>query len=117
MKNFVLTCIALFSILTVFAQQPLEGIWQTNDDNTLIETYQKDGAWYGKIKSSDNPKATIGMDILKGFTEKDGVWNGQLYAVKKNETLNAVITPDANKLNIVLTKGVITKKLVWTKQE
>lgn len=30
------------------------------------------------------------MDIIKGFTEKNGVRNGQLYAVKKNETLNEV---------------------------
>jgi len=117
MKNFGLTIITLFSIITVFAQQPLAGVWQTGDDNTLIETYQKDGAWYGKIKSSDNPKATIGMDILKGFTEKNGVWNGQLYAVKKNETLKAAITPSANKLDIVVTSGILSKKLEWIKQD
>jgi len=39
-----------------------KGIWFSGEENTKIKTYQKEGAWFGKIVSSDNPKAITVKD-------------------------------------------------------
>ena len=85
-------------------------------ENTKIETYQKEGAWYGKIVSSDNPKAKIGNDILRAFKKEDGQWNGQLFAAKRGKILDAVIEPQKEALNITVSAGFFTKSLVWKRE-
>ena len=95
------------------AQNALEGTWQTAKDNTLIETYQKDGAWYGKVISSDNPKAKIGNDILREFKQVDGQWKGKLFAAKRNREVDAIIEPNEDQLSIVVSAGFTTRTLVW----
>ena len=106
----------ILSTTSVFSQyNSLEGKWQTGVDNTVIETYQKDGAWFGKIVSSDNAKAKIGADILKDFKEDGDTWKGQLYAAKKGKFLDAVITPAKDKLLIEVSSGMFSKSLEWVK--
>ena len=61
-----------FFLLTSFVSPTvsLKGVWNTGDQNTKIKTYQKDGKWYGKIISSDNPKAkTISLSTAAGKTK------------------------------------------------
>lgn len=111
----VILSIGLFIGIVTFssAQSTLEGTWQTAKDNTLIETYQKDGAWYGKVISSDNPKAKIGNDILREFKQVDGQWKGKLFAAKRNREADAVIEPNEDQLSIVVSAGFATRTLVW----
>jgi len=78
--------------------------------------YQKEGAWYGKIVSSDNPKAKIGNDILRAFKKEVGKWSGQLFAAKRGKMLDAVIEPQKEALNITVSAGFFTKSLVWKKE-
>ena len=99
------------------AQDFPKGIWLTGEENTKIETYEKEGAWYGKIVSSDNPKAKIGKDILRAFKQEDGKWKGKLFATKRDKILDAVIEPTEDDLNITVAAGFFTKTLVWKKNE
>ena len=99
------------------AQSTLEGTWQTAKDNTLIETYQKDGAWYGKVISSDNPKAKIGNDILKEFKQVDGQWKGKLFAAKRNRLVDAIIEPTEDELSITISAGFSSRTLVWKRYD
>ena len=106
------------SILTSLSAQDFEvGIWLTGEENTKIETYQKEGTWYGKIISSDNAKAKIGNDILREFKKEDGQWSGKLFAAKRGKILDAVIEPNKDALNITVSTGFFTKSLVWKKEE
>jgi hypothetical protein len=105
----------MLSSTSLFAQQSLDGVWQTGVDNTKIETYRKDGAWFGKIISSDNPRAKTGTDILRNFKKNGDLWEGQLYAIKKDKLVNAIITPTENKLLIKVSVGFFTKNLEWLK--
>ena len=108
-----LMILMVLSITSVHAQQSLKGVWQTGIDNTKVETYQKEGAWFGKIISSDNPKAIPGTDILRNFKKKGDSWQGQLFAMKKNKLVDAVISPGDNRLLIKVSVGFFTKNLQW----
>lgn len=117
MNHLVTTTLFLMVIMGLSAQEMSTGIWLTGEENTKIETYEKQGVWYGKIKSSDNPKAKIGIDILKGFHLVDGKWEGQLYAAKRSKYFDAVIDPSNNVLHITVTAGLVKKKLTWSKED
>ena len=67
MKILVLVLMVCSTFLHVNAQDSLEGYWATGEDNTIVQTYEKDGAWYGKMVSSDNPNTKLGTDILREF--------------------------------------------------
>lgn len=116
MKNSVFISIFFFVTITLTAQEMTEGIWLTGEENTMIETYQKDGAWYGKIVSSDNPKAIMGRDILQHFINENDKWKGKLYAAKRDKLLDAEIIPAADKLNIIVSAGFFTKELEWIRE-
>ena len=115
MKKLNLILLALFLVLGLYAQDFPKGVWLTGEENTKIETYQKEGAWYGKIVSSDNSKAKIGNDILRGFRHEDGKWKGKLFAAKRGKILDAVIEPTEDDLTITVSAGFFTKTIVWNK--
>jgi uncharacterized protein (DUF2147 family) len=97
------------------AQNGLAGTWQTGEDNTVVEVYQQDGEYFGKLVSSDNPKAKMGTQILRNFSQADGVWKGTIYAVKRDKLYKASIVPSADTLNITVSAGMMTQKLAWKK--
>ena len=117
MKTLIIIILSIFSISSLSAQDFPKGIWLTGEENTKIETYQKEGAWYGKIVSSDNPKAKIGKDILQGFKQVDGQWEGKLFAAKRGKTLDAVIEPSEEVLNITVSAGFFSKSLAWKREK
>src|SRR6476646_8000135 len=76
--------------------QSIIGKWKTIDDETgkekgVVEIYENKGKIYGKIieifdatkrhlkcekcTGEDNNKTILGMNIIKGLTKKDGVWD------------------------------------------
>jgi len=102
-------------VVTLPAQSSLEGTWATGEDNSIIQTYEKDGAWYGKIISSDNPKAKIGTNILRGFKKEGDKWIGKLYAAKRDKIMKSEIRLIDSALNITVFAGFITRNLTWEK--
>jgi len=117
MKRLTIIILFIFSISFLFAQDFPKGIWLTGEENTKIETYQKEGAWFGKIVSSDNPKAKIGKDILQEFKFIDKQWQGKLFAAKRGKILDAIIEPTQEALNITVSAGFFSKELAWKKEE
>jgi len=117
MKILTSILFTIFFIASLSAQDFPKGIWLTGKENTKIETYEKEGAWYGKIVSSDNPKAKIGNDILRDFKAEAGQWKGKLFAAKRGKILDAVIEPNEEVLTIAVSAGFFTKELVWKKDD
>mgnify|MGYP000636665198 CR=1 FL=1 len=113
MKKISCLIIALGFMVSLSAQDFQKGIWLTNKGNTKIETYQKEGAWYGKVIDSDNPKAKIGNDILRDFKQVDGQWKGKLFVAKRGKLVDAVIEPKEDNLTITISRGFSSKTLVW----
>jgi len=113
MNKLISVIIISLIAISLSAQEMTAGIWLTGEENTKIETYQKDGMWYGKIISSDNQKAKVGKDILSGFKKEGQVWIGKLYAAKRDKTLEAIISPQKDNLKITVSAGLFKKKLSW----
>lgn len=113
MNKVILVLIYTLVSCSLYGQEFVAGNWNTNEDNTVIETYVKDDLWYGKIVSSDHPDAKIGKDIMQGFQKKDGKWKGKIFAAKKNKLLNAEVVPFEDQLKITISAGLFKKKLTW----
>jgi len=111
-----LILVSIISLTSLSAQSSLEGKWNTGEENTIIQTYEKDGAWYGKILSSDNANAKIGTVILQGFKQDGDVWKGKLYAVKRDKLMDAEISTATSTLNITISVSFMTKKLKWKRE-
>ena len=111
------TILIAFSILShcVFSQSNLTGTWNTGEDNTIIEIIEIDGKPNGKIKSSDNPKAKIGNVILKEVNKNGRIWEGKIYAAKRQEWYDAEITQKGNVLAIEISVGFFSKTVEWKK--
>ena len=118
MKKLTLVFVSLFFVPLFFVswahgQEMTANTWLTGEQNTRVQTYQKDGKWYGKLVSSDNPKAPIGKDVLMGFVKVEGAWQGKVFALKRNEVLNGVIEPHDHKLLIEVSVGFFSKVVQW----
>ena len=116
MNKLILIILICLITTLMSAQEMTEAIWLTGEENTKIETYQKGGLWYGKIVSSDNPKAKIGNDILREFKLVDGVWTGKLYAAKRERMMDAMIGPKTDELDITVSAGLFKKQLSWKRE-
>ncbi len=117
MNKLILIVLISMTTIILSAQELTEAIWLTGEENTKIETYQKDGMWFGKIISSDNQKAKIGTDILQDFKLMDGMWKGKLYAAKKDKMLDAVIDPKKDELHIEVSAGIFKKQIHWEREK
>ena len=116
MKHLILIVATLCSF-SVFGQSNLTGTWDTGEDNTMIEITEIDGNPTGKIKSSDNPNATISNVILKDVKKKGEIWKGKIYAAKRQEWYDAEITQKGNLLEIEINVGFLSKTVVWKKTD
>ena len=111
-KNILLIFLA-FNSLAVFGQTDLSGVWDTDNDNTIVEISQVDDRYTGRIKSTDNEKAEIGKVILKDLKENGSEWNGRIYAAKRGEWYDVEITPDEDVLKLKISAGFLSKSVVW----
>lgn len=91
------------------------GIWDTDKDNTIIEIYEQNGSYFGKIVSSDHEKAEKGTLILKDFKYQDGLWKGKFYSIKFDKVLDAEIQFKNNKIEITAFFGFLSKSAEWEK--
>jgi uncharacterized protein (DUF2147 family) len=104
----------LISFLT--PSNDFTGIWSMSKGNTKIEIYEKSGAYFGKIVSSDDEKAKKGTLVLREFTYMDGVWKGKLYSFKKNKLVDAEMLIEDNILKVSFDAGFMSRTLEWEKE-
>lgn len=91
------------------AQQSIDGIWNTGQENTKIEI----NSTTGKIHSSDNKKAPIGKIIVKDLNKINNTYEGKLYLIKRDRWVDAVFVPNGKSLNVTISAGFQKKTLVW----
>lgn len=126
MKKYILLLSALVFSLAVWASDPgaLLGYWKTGDGKAIIQIYQKESKYFGKIvwlaepkdpetgqpkKDTKNEKEALrgrpllGMENLTNFeyVEK-GLWEkGEIYDPKSGETYSCTIKlADPNTLEV-----------------
>ncbi len=91
------------------------GTWNTFKDNTIIEIYEEDGSYFGKIISSDNDKALKGTLILRKFKFQNKKWIGKLYSIKMDKLVDAEIQLKENKLEVTAFMHLMNKSFEWEK--
>ncbi len=116
MKTIFLTIgIALLAFST-HAQESLKGVWNTGEDNTLIEIIEEDGAYAGKVTASDKTEAKIGAKILQDVALYKGEWKGKLYSAKKSKWFDVILNEEDNTLFLKVKAGLATKTVEWTRE-
>ncbi|WP_101756637.1 hypothetical protein [Oceanicoccus sp. KOV_DT_Chl] len=116
MKVSIFTIFILILAPSIYAQDMGEGIWLTGEDGRKVKTYYRNGEWFGKLISSDNAGAPIGTDVLRHIILENGVWKGQVYAVKRDMLIDAIIEPADEKIVINISVGMFSKTLEWYKE-
>lgn len=117
MKKTAVFLIVLFTSFSAYAQSPIEGVWATGKDNTMVEIRGTDDVVEGKIHTSDNAKAEIGKLIIKDLREDDGSYNGKLYIIKMQRWVNATFSPKGEKLIVTVSAGFRSKTVEWEKAD
>ncbi|NPD47956.1 DUF2147 domain-containing protein [Lentimicrobium sp. S6] len=117
MKNLksVLTVVLIGLIsLKGMAQNDVKGKWAVGEQNNVIEIIQIDGVYSGKLISSDNPKAKIGMATVKDLKQnKKGKLEGKVYSAKREKWYDAEFTRKDNKLIVEISIGFFSKTIEW----
>jgi uncharacterized protein (DUF2147 family) len=116
MKVLTTFFLLMFSIVYTSAQQLLEGLWKTGNEETLIEISYSNEQLIGKIKSSNNEQAEIGKIILKDLQSEGNKWVGKIYAVKRKEWYSVKIVPQKEKLDLKIGSGIFSKTLEWKRE-
>jgi uncharacterized protein (DUF2147 family) len=120
LKNMNKTAVFLIIVFTsVFAhaQKPVEGVWATGKDNTMVEIRGTDDVLEGKIQASDNPKAEVGTRIIKNLREDDGSYKGELYIIRMQRWVNATFSPKGEKLIVPVSAGFRSKSIEWDRAD
>lgn len=116
MKHLVALVLVMTMAFSLSAQTNLTGVWSTGEENTKIKLYKnKSSVIYGKILSSDNPKAEIGKILVKEVKLKDGKWIGKIYVPKQDKWYKAQFIPSKSALKIKVSAGWMTKEVQWKK--
>ena len=119
MKNLrIVFALLVFSLCSVmnYAQSDLSGAWDMGEQNTVLKMELENDIYIGTIISSDNPKVDIGKLIVKDVKQNKGIWQGKLYAVKKDNWMDAEFSPENDKLSVKVKAGFMSKTLMWTKE-
>lgn len=141
MKRFIIPLLIFFSQTAVFAQNPADkivGEWLNEEKTSKIEISKTGNSYSGKIvwlahpygsdgkpltdiKNPDPHKRTqsiLGLTIVTGLKYSSGEWmGGTIYAPKKGQYADCSVTvSDSNKLKIKVSKGILSKTIIWTKQ-
>lgn len=104
--------IFVFTVLSivVFGQKSTDdfsGKWKT-DKGDLIEITKNGNSYTGTA----GPTKKI---VLENLHFENGKWTATMIKPKDGEKVDAIISLTDNKINIFVTKGMISKTIVWIK--
>lgn len=117
-KILIIAIIMMVGVLKGSAQDQILGIWLTENGENKVEIYKKDGMYFGKIVwvSSKDSEKHIGTDILKSLVYTESKYKGQLYAPKRDITMETVAKlKDDDKLQLDLYYKRFSKTATWTR--
>ncbi len=131
MKKSTLLVALVFVTLQSFGQGPASilGKWKTIDDETgeaksIIEIYEKEGLFFGKIDHIINPAdrdktciycegnekdlPLIGLTIIKNLKEEDGEYSGgTIFDPEKGKKYKAKLWVDEDNKSLLNVRGYI----------
>ena len=110
-------------LISAKAQHGIEGKWKDETKGGVIEIYEENGLYFGKLISADNPEENekvqaYGEDIIlmRNFEKKSDTKYccGKMYQPKFKRTISAtLILEDSNTLKIKGSYGVVKGTRIW----
>lgn len=110
--------LTLFNVAS-YAQSEydLAGEYIIGEQNTIVKIIEYNNEHSGKLISSDNPKAKLGILMVKDLKQdKKSKWKGKVYAPKRNEWYDAEFTPKEKSLEIKVKVGFLSKTMEWKRK-
>ena len=117
----------IFMALTLNAQdesikQNIEGKWLNQKKTAVIEIYEDDGKYFGKrvkIFPDENGELSdrkLGEIVLRDFEWDDDLYEGELYAPKRDEYFDCEISlQDENTLELSISVFLMSREFYWTR--
>ncbi|MEM6768436.1 MAG: sterol desaturase family protein [Bacteroidota bacterium] len=130
LKQAVLILLLIgFTGVSSYAQSSLQGKWKDHAKGAVVEIYEENGMFYGKLISSDDPKENEKLQnlkktqhkevlILRDFEKKSDTkfCCGVIFQPKYQRTMEGnLILKDDNTLKINGKFGILTGSRTWTK--
>lgn len=117
MKKYLTTILLItFSFLSAYANNPIEGNWDTKNYGTIVSIKKVDGVLKGIIKSSGNKNAKEGMQIIRNLKATDDGYEGEIYSVKRDKWMDAEFTRNGDVLEVEVSVGFISKTVEWDRK-
>lgn len=113
MKNLISMFVLSILSVAAYGQTDVIGIWNTGDQNTLVEIQEENGKYVGKVLSSDNPKVKEGTLILKDILFKKGTCEGKVYAPRRGEWYDTTLEKQNGTLKLEVSLGFFNKTIEW----
>jgi len=117
MKRLLFCFLLSISCHLLTAQETIKGVWHTGQDNATVEFYKNGARLFGKLLTTDNRYAKIGMIILHDLSFSKDQWKGKIYAPRRDKLYSVSITPGDDTMELLVTAGIFKKKLTWKKVE
>lgn len=135
-KFIGLVLLILFPFISL-AQNDIKGKWLTEDEEGILEIYETNGQFFGKLvwlktpndkngdlfTDTENPdqskrnKPLVGLIILKNFTFQKGEWTGgTIYDPETGKTYRSTLKMEKGKLRVRGYWGVFYQTQSWTRQ-
>ena len=120
MKQMIITVLTSFLLGIPATKGGLEGVWETSKHDSRIEISQNpDGTFSGKIVWAQPPhESFVGTMVMKGVTysKSQGCYKCPwIYDPRLGISAHAKITLSGDTMHVQATKGIISKKEVFTK--
>ncbi len=139
MKTLMLTTILIISNLhIVLSQNQIKGFWLPSEEKSVVEIYQGDDSFDGKIvwlKTPYNKKGEphtdvmnpdeklrnqpiLGLNLLNGLVYQNGAWSGKLYSPKRGKTVDVVLSLiEDDRLKLTVSYLGFSKDQYWVRTE
>ena len=95
----------------------LVGRWRPATGEIVVEIARSGSGYAGTVVASSNHPALVGKALFRGLTydSADGVWRGQVLAVKKREYVPASIRLEREGAFVLTAgSGLFTKDIRWS---
>jgi len=90
------------------------GTWKMSEENIEVEITQDGDVCTGVVVEAPKEGA-IGTEILRDLKEKNGKWEGKLYAIRKGRLVDVEIVPSGDELDLEVSAGFRSKSMTWTR--
>ncbi|WP_044213517.1 hypothetical protein [Flammeovirga sp. OC4] len=105
-----------FTSVSVFAQHPIEGKWDTQRHGTILSIKKNKNIYEGFVKSTGSEKIEEGKQMIRNIQPTKNGFEGEIYSVKQDKWLTAEFYPEKEAMEVKISVGILSKTLEWERK-